>query len=277
MTTMITAVPVGVDLAAVKARQQAAWATGDYGVVGTTLVIVAEELCEAVDLRAGQRVLDVATGNGITALAAARRWCEVTAADYVPALVEQGRVRAAAERLAVTFEEADAENLPYRAGAFDVVLSTFGVMFTADQERAARELLRVCRPGGRIGMANWTPTGFIGEMFRVIGRYLPPAPGVLPPSLWGTEERLHALFGTDVTALQVVPRHYSFRYRSVEHWLDVFRTTYGPMIKAFAALDGEGQRELEADLRALAARYDRGDSAGMVVPSEYLRVVATRR
>jgi SAM-dependent methyltransferase len=274
---MTTLVRDGVDLEAVKARQQAAWATGDYGVVGTTLVIVGEELCEAVDLRAGERVLDVATGHGITALAAARRWCQVIGIDYVPGLLARGRERAAAERLPITFEEGDAEDLPYAAGSFDVVLSTFGVMFTPDQDRAAREMLRVCRPGGKIGLANWTPRGFVGEMFRLIGRYLPPPPGAKPPSLWGTEERLRELFGAEITSLLVVQRSFAFRYRSVEHWLDVFRTYYGPMVKAFAALDAERQTGLERELTELAACFDRGGGAGLVVPSEYLEVVATRR
>jgi SAM-dependent methyltransferase len=272
-----TLVRDGMNFEAVKTRQQAAWAAGDYGVIGTTLVIVGEELCEAIDLRAGQQILDVATGHGITALAAARRWCHVIGIDYGPSLLARGRERAAAERLPVTFEEGDAEALPYAAASFDVVLSTFGVMFTPDQERAARELLRVCRPGGKIGLANWTPGSFVGEIFRVIGRYLPPPPDVKPPSLWGTKERLHELLGTEVTSLQAIPRSFAFRYRSVEHWLEVFRTCYGPMEKAFAALDPERQTGLERDLAELAARLDRGGSAGLVVPSEYLEVVATRR
>jgi SAM-dependent methyltransferase len=261
----------------VKARQQAAWAAGDYGVVGTTLVIVGEELCEAVDLRAGERVLDVATGHGITALAAARRWCHVIGLDYVPELLARGRERAAAERLPVTFEEGDAEDLPYAAASFDVVLSTFGVMFTPDQERAARELLRVCRPGGKIGLASWTPGSFVGEMFRLIGRYVPPPPGVKPPALWGTEQRLRDLFRGEITSLMTVPRSFEFRYRSVEHWLEVFATCYGPLERAFAALEPDRQIRLERDLTDLAACFDRGGGAGLVVPSEYLAVVATRR
>jgi ubiquinone/menaquinone biosynthesis C-methylase UbiE len=274
MSTLVTDT---VDLNAVKARQQATWATGDYGVIGTTLVIVGEQLCEAVDLRAGQRVLDVATGHGITALAAARRWCEVTGLDYVPALVERGRDRAAADRLTVTFQEGDAERMPYPDGAFDVVLSTFGVMFTADQEKAARELLRVCRPGGKIGLASWTPDGFIGQIFRTIGRYLPPPPGVKSPALWGTESRLRELLGEGIETLQVTPRQFNFRYRSFEHWLDVFRTYYGPTLKAFEALDAEGQAGLKRDLKEQVNRLDRGGQNGMVVPSEYLEVVAIRR
>jgi ubiquinone/menaquinone biosynthesis C-methylase UbiE len=273
MTTIVQPL----DLQALKARQQAAWASGDYTVIGTTVVIVGEQLCEAVDLRAGQHVLDVATGHGVTALAAARRWCDVTGIDYVAALLERGRERAAADRLPVNFQEGDAEDLPFRDRSFDVVLSTFGVMFTPDQEKAARELLRVCRPGGKIGLANWTPDSLIGHVFRAIGRYLPPAPGVKSPALWGTEERLRELFGDQITTLQATPRYFNFRYRSVGHWLEVFRTYYGPMEKAFAALDEEGQAGLERDLTELARRFDRGEKQGLVLPSEYLEVVAIRR
>jgi SAM-dependent methyltransferase len=261
----------------VKARQQTAWSAGDYAVIGTTLVIVAEQLCETADLRAGQRVLDVATGHGITALAAARRWCSVTGIDYVPALIERARERAVADRLKVNFQEGDAEDISFSEGDFDAVLSTFGVMFAADQEQAARELLRVCRRGGKIALANWTPDGFVGQMFRTIGRYLPPAPGVKSPLLWGTEERLRELLGGEIGDLQIHPRVFLFRYRSADHWLDVFRTYYGPMQKAFAALDPDGQTGLEQDLIELARQRDRGGSDGLVVPSEYLEVVATRR
>ena len=190
-----TAIPATIDLAAVKARQQGAWGSGDYAVVGTTLQIVGEMLCEAVDLRSNQRVLDVAAGNGNATLAAARRFAEVVSTDYVGSLLERGRERAEAERLPVTFQEADAENLPFADASFDVVLSTFGVMFTPNQEQAASELMRVCRPGGKIGLANWTPESFIGKLFKTIGKYVPPAPGVKSPALWGTKAHLAALFG----------------------------------------------------------------------------------
>lgn len=274
---MTTLVQPSVDLKSMKARQQAAWAAGDYTVIGTTLVIVGEQLCEAVDLRAGQRVLDVATGHGITALAAARRGGDVTGLDYVPALLERGRERATADRLPVIFREGDAEHLPFPDGAFDVVLSTFGVMFAPDQERAARELPRVCRPGGKIGLANWTPDSFIGQIFRIIGHYIPPAPGLRSPALWGTEERLRELFGDQIAMLRASPRAFNFRYQSAGHWLEVFRTYYGPMHQAFAALDPFGRDGLEQDLLELARRSDRGGKDGLVVPSEYLEVVATRR
>ena len=263
------------DLAAVKARQRATWAAGDYAVVGTTLSIVGERLCEAVDLRAGERVLDVAAGNGNATLAAARRFAEVTSTDYVGALLERGRERAAAERLPVAFREADAEALPFPDGSFDAALSTFGAMFTPDQERAAAELARVVRPGGRIGLANWTPEGFIGQLFRTIGAHVPPPAGVRSPALWGTEARLGELFaGHRVRATKQV---FNLRYRSADHWLEMFRAWYGPVHRAFATLDAEGQAALEADIRALLGRMDRGGGNGLVVPSEYLEAVVTRR
>lgn len=263
------------DLVALKARQQGAWASGDYAVVGTTLQIVGETLCEALDLRAGERVLDVAAGNGNATLAAARRFAVVTSTDYVPALLERGRARAEAEGLTIAFQTADAEALPFQAEVFDVVLSTFGVMFTPDQEQAARELLRVCRPAGRIGMANWTPDGFIGQLFRTMGQHLPPPPGALSPALWGTEARLNALFsptGTVATQQKV----FTFRYRSPDHWLEVFRTWYGPVHKAFAALPETGQAALERDLLALIARFNRATDGTMVVPSDYVEVIVTK-
>jgi ubiquinone/menaquinone biosynthesis C-methylase UbiE len=264
------------DLGAVKARQRAAWSSGDYAIIGTTLQIVGESLCEAVDLRAGERVLDAACGNGNAALAAARRFAEVTAVDYVPALLERGRARAAADGLAVDFREGDAEALPFADAGFDVVLSTFGVMFTADQERAAAELLRVCRPGGRIGLANWTPEGFIGQLFATIGRHVPPPPGVRPPPLWGTRARLEELFGRDGT-VSATPRRFAFRYRSPAHWVEVFRTWYGPVLKAFAALDGAGREALEDDLLRLLARFNTAEDGTLVAPGEYLEVVVERR
>jgi len=264
------------DLTAVKTRQHAAWSSGDYAVIGTTLAITGEMLCEAVDLRPGQRVLDVAAGNGNATVAAARRWADVTSTDYVAALLERGRAKAEAERLPVTFQEADAEDLPFDDGSFDVVLSVFGVMFTPNQEQAAQELLRVCRPGGTIGLANWTPESFIGNVFRTIGKYIPPAPGVNSPALWGTEQRLRELFGAGISELKINRRHFVFRYRSDEHFLEVFRTYYGPVLKAFAALDAAGQAGLAHDLTDLMQRFNRGGAGTSAVPSEYLEVVATR-
>jgi len=257
----------------IKARQQGAWASGDYAVVGTTLQIVGEELCEALDLRAGQKVLDVAAGNGNASLAAARRWCEVIASDYVPVLLDRARERADAERLDIDFREADAEALPFADGSFDAVVSTFGVMFTPDQDRAAAELARVCRHGGKIGLANWTPDGFIGQLFKTIGKHVPPPAGVRSPALWGTPARLAELFDPHATALKANRRYFVFRYRSPEHWLQVFRGYYGPVLKAFAALPPQQQALLEEDLLQLVGQFNRSGDATMVVPSEYLEAV----
>ena len=264
------------DLAAVKTRQQATWASGDYAVIGTTLAITGELLCEAVDLRAGQRVLDVAAGNGNATLAAARRWADVTSTDYVAALLDRGRAKAAAERLPVTVQEADAEQLPFADGSFDVVLSVFGVMFTANQEQAAAELLRACRSGGKIGLASWTPEGFIGQVFRTIGKHVPPPAGVKSPALWGTEQRLRELFGSGISDLALNRRMFMFRYRSAEHFIEIFSTYYGPMLKAFAALDPVGQADLYRDLAELLQRFNQGGAETLVVPGEYLEVVARR-
>ena len=263
------------DLAAIKARQQGTWSSGDYAVVGTTLQIMGEQLCEALDIRAGQRVLDVAAGNGNVALAAARRGCDVIATDYVPALLEKAAERAAAERLQIDFREADAEALPFKDRSFDVVVSTLGVMFTPDQPRAAAEMIRVCKSGGKIGLANWTPDGFIGQLFKTIGRHVPPPAGVKSPALWGTRARIEELFGSKASAIDAEPRDFVFRYRSPQHWLDVFRTYYGPLLKAFAGLQPAAQAALASDVIALIARFNRSGDASMVVPSEYLEVVIT--
>jgi ubiquinone/menaquinone biosynthesis C-methylase UbiE len=270
-----TSPPPTTDLAAVKGRQQVAWGSGDYAVVGTTLQIVGESLCEAIDLRAGHRVLDVAAGNGNATLAAARRFADVVSSDYVGALLERGRERAAADRLAVTFQEADAEALPFKDNSFDIVLSTFGVMFTPNHEQAASELLRVCRKSGKIGLANWTPESFIGQLFRTIGKYVPPAPGVRSPALWGNKEHLGKLFGSKAS-VATTSRHFAFRYRSAQHWLDTFRDYYGPVLKAFAAIDPPARGALEEDLFALLARFNTARDGTLVAPSEYLEVVVTR-
>ena len=275
MSAVLSSIP-GVDLAAVKSRQQAAWAAGDYAVIGTTLQIVGESLCEALDLRAGSRVLDVAAGNGNATLAAARRFCDVTSTDYVGALLEAGKARAHAEGLAVRFQEADAERLPFADAAFDVVLSTFGVMFTPDQDKAAAELARVCRPGGKIGLANWTPESFIGRLFKALGRYLPPPAGVKSPALWGTRPRLQELFGASAKAVHATSRNFVFRYRSPEHWIEVFRAWYGPTNRAFAALDTAQQAEFTRDILALIAQDNRSGDGTMVLPAEYLEVVIER-
>lgn len=273
MNTLIsTAAP---DLSAVKQKQQAAWSSGDYAVIGTTLQIVGESLCEAADIRTDERVLDVAAGNGNASIAAARRGARVTSSDYVPKLLERGRARADADGLPVDFQVADAEELPFAAGSFDVVMSTFGVMFTPDQERAAAEMLRVCRRGGRIALANWTPDGFIGHLFKTIGRHLPPPAGVKSPALWGTQARLQELFGPGASDIECTRRHFNFRYRSAAHWLEVFRTWYGPVHKAFAAL-GENAGPLERDILELLAASNRKGEATLVIPSEYVEVVVLR-
>ena len=265
------------DLSAIKLRQQATWASGDYAVIGTTLQIVGENLAEAADVRAGERVLDVAAGNGNATLATARRFADVTSTDYVATLLDKAAARARAEGLAVNFQVADVEALPFADGSFDAVLSTFGVMFAPDQRRAATEMARVCRPGGRIGLANWTPDSLVGRMFKVLGRHLPPPAGVSPPSLWGVEPHVADLFGDRAAGIQVTPRHYNFRYRSAAHFVEVFRDWYGPVHKAFAALPPESGQALESDLADLLNRLNRAGEESLVVPSEYLEVVITKR
>jgi SAM-dependent methyltransferase len=265
------------DLSVVKGRQQAAWASGDYAVIGTTLQIVGELLAEACDLKWDENVLDVAAGNGNATLAAARRGCKVTSTDYVSTLLERGEARARAEGLDVKFQVADAEALPFKDASFDAVLSTFGVMFAPDQERSASELARVCRPGGRMGLANWTPESLVGQMFKLLGRQLPPPAGVQPPSLWGVETHLRSLFGETAASIAVTRRSFTFRYRSAAHFVDVFRTWYGPLHKAFAALPTEKAAALERDLTDLLNDSNRAGASSLVVPSEYLEVVVTRR
>lgn len=265
-----------IDYAAIKSRQQAAWATGDYAVVGTTLQVVGELLCEALDLRSGSRVLDVAAGNGNVTLAAARRWCDVTSTDYVPALLESGRKRAVAEGHSIKFQEADVESLPFADGSFDVVVSTFGVQFAPNQERAAKELARVCRPGGKIGLASWTPESFIGQLFKLIGKYVPPAAGLKPASGWGSRARIEELFGTSAKDIQTKKRDFSFRYRSAMHWIEVFRTYYGPMNKTFGGLDAEKQTAFTRELVDLIEQGNRSGDRTLVLPSEYLEVVVER-
>ena len=265
------------NMSAIKERQQKTWTSGNYAMVGNLLVIIGEQLCEAVDLRAGDKVLDVATGSGNTALSAARRFCEVTGIDYVPDLIERAKSRAEAEGLEARFEVGDAEDLPYPDASFDVVLSTLGVMFTPDPERAASELLRVCRPGGKIGLANWTPDGFIGNMFRTMGKHVPPPPGIKPPPLWGTEERLRELLGEGVSSLETTRRSYVFRQPSAQHFVEYFRKYYGPTLRAFEALEPEGQDALARDLKELLENWNTSGDQTLVVPSDYLEVVAVRR
>ena len=268
--------PVHVDFAAIKARQQSTWSSGDYAVVGTTLQIVGETLCEGAEVSAGERVLDVACGNGNAALAAARRFALVTGVDYVPSLLDRARARAAADGLPLELRDADAEALPFADGAFDVVLSTFGVMFTPDQPRAARELLRVCRHGGRIALANWTPDGFIGRVFKVLGTHVPPPSGLHPPAAWGTDRRLAELFGAEAREIRTKRRDFTFRYRSPAHWIEVFRNWYGPIHRAFQALSPDAAAALEQDLTALLEEMNVATDGTLSVPSAYLEVVIVR-
>jgi len=266
----------GPDIAAIKQRQQATWASGDFAVVGVTLQIVGELLAEATDVRAGERVIDVAAGNGNATLAAARRFARVTSTDYVPALLEKGRARAAAEGLAIDFREADAEALPFPDASFDVALSTFGVMFAPDQARAAAEIRRVVRPGGRIGMANWTAEGFIGQLFKAAGKYIAPPAGLASPLLWGNEDHVRQLFGADALQARITRRMFNFRYASPTHWVHVFRDYYGPLNRAFAALAPSAADALEQDLLALIDRFNTAGPDSMVAPAEYLEIVLTR-
>jgi len=272
--TTNTATP---DFGAIKKRQQATWAAGDYGRIGVTLQIVGESLCEAVDLRATDRVLDVAAGSGNASLAAARRFADVTSTDYVPELLEQARRRAEADGLPMTFRGADAEDLPFGDGEFDVVLSTYGVMFAPNQARAAAELLRVTRSGGRIGLANWTPDGMIGELFRIVGRFVPPPAGLTSPAAWGTETRLVELFGPQAADLRTQRKQFVFRYRSPAHWIEIFRNFYGPVHKAFGALEAPAQKALESEIHGLLARHNRGTGGVLAAPSDYLEVVVTKQ
>ncbi len=266
----------GLDLEAVKRRQQATWASGDFARVASRIVSVAEQLCDSADLRAGWRVLDVATGNGNAALAAARRGCQAVGVDYVPALVEHGRLRAEIEDLDVTLIEGDAEDLRFADGTFDAVTSVFGVMFAPDQPRAAAELLRVCRPAGTIGLASWTPGGYIGELFRATAARVPPPPGLASPFAWGTEQGLRGLLGDGIESLAVNERTYTFRFTSAEEFVNFFRTWYGPTLTAFAALDDAGRAELEQALVDLARRHDRLGDGALAVDATYAEAIAIR-
>jgi SAM-dependent methyltransferase len=275
MTITDTTAP---DLEAVKQRQQAAWASGDFAVVASRIVLVAEHLCDTADLQAGWRVLDVATGSGNAAIAAARHGSTAVGVDYVPALLERGRIRAEAEGLAVELLEGDAEALPFPDASFDAVTSVFGSMFAPDHARAAAELLRVCRPGGTIALASWTPEGFIGDLFRTVGAHVPPPAGVQSPMLWGTEAHLRTLFGDGIASLEIEERTFTFRFGSAQEFVDFFRTWYGPTLKAFAALEGSARDALEEDILALVRRYDRlGGSGAIAIPSAYTEAVAVTR
>lgn len=268
--------PFETELDTMKSKQQKAWTAGDYAIIGTTLQIVGESLCEATDICAGERVLDVAAGNGNATLAAARRFADVVSTDYVPALLAKGRERARAEGLRVDFRVADAEALDFPDAQFDATLSTFGVMFTPNQDKAATELLRVTRSGGRIGLANWTPDSFVGQIFKTVGKYLPPPAGAKPPALWGTASRIEELFGDEAGHVTINRKQFLFRYRSAEHFMEMFRTYYGPVHKAFEALDEDGREALHADLVELLESLNRCRRGTLRVPSDYLEVVVTK-
>jgi len=262
-----------VNFEAIKDKQRTTWGSGDYGRIGVTLQITGEQLCESMDLRSGESVLDIASGNGNVTLAAARRFCNVVATDYVETLLEQSKNRAQAEGLEIEYQFADAEALPFAENSFDNVVSTFGVMFAPNQTQSASELVRVCKSGGKIGLINWTPEGFIGQIFKLIGSYVAPPAGVKSPALWGTRAFIDTQFGPDASEIICRSREFNFRYRSPQHWVDLFRTYYGPVHKAFAALDADKAQNLEADLLRLIGEFNRDQNGGMVVPSEYLEVV----
>lgn len=265
------------DLAAIKDRQQEMWASGNYTAIGAGILLMSELLCEAVELHAGQRVLDVATGSGNAALAAARRFGDVTGIDYVPSLIERARQRATAEGLAATFDVGDAEHLPYPDASFDVVLSVVGAMFCPDQEQAAAELLRVCRLGGKIGMVNWTPDGWAGQMFKTSAKFMPPPPGLKPPVRWGTPEGIQELLGRGVSNLQITRRAQPLRFFSPQHYVEYFRQNFGPSQRAFEALPAAGQEELAGAMIDLARRFNTVDDGTVLIQSDYLEVVATRQ
>ncbi len=274
--TVITREPAP-DLRAIKGRQQATWASGDYHMIGTQIVIVSELLIEALDVHSTERVLDVATGSGNAALAAARRGCEAVGIDYVPALLRRARRRADAEGLVADFRYGDAENLPVHDGAFDVVASVFGSMFAPDHAQTARELVRATRPGGRIGLASHTPEGFIGQLFKTNARHVPPPAGVASPILWGTEAHLRDLFGEAIAEITAVKRQNTFRASSPESFIEYWRRFYGPTLKAFETVGPGGADALETDLLDLIAAHNRADDGTMVVPNEYLEAVIVTR
>lgn len=274
--TAVTKITPAPDYAAIKSKQNAAWASGDYAKIGTTLQIVGEELAEALDLVPDARVLDVAAGNGNATLAFARRWCDVTSTDYVETLLARSRARAEAEALDVGYQIADAEQLPFENSSFDAVVSTFGVMFAPNQLKAASEMLRVCRPGGKIGLANWTPDSFIGHVFKTLGKHIAPPAGVSSPALWGNKAWIEETFGAKSRSIIINDRAFMFRYRSPEHFMDVFRTYYGPVHKAFLALDAAGQRALNHDLLETIGRFNTAKDGTMRVPSAYAEIIATK-
>ncbi|HEY5977548.1 MAG TPA: class I SAM-dependent methyltransferase [Solirubrobacterales bacterium] len=265
------------DLKAVTQVQQQIWSKGDFAMVANLVYHPAEDLAEALELVPDEKALDVACGSGNLAIAAARRtWGGTVGADYVPALLERGRERAAAERLDVEFVEADAQELPFEDGAFDVAMSIYGAMFAPDQPKAAAELLRVVKPGGRIGMANWAPDGAVGTMFKTISKHAPPPPGVESPLRWGTEEGVRELFGDGISDLRLERRISRQPFRSADHYIDFFRSYFGPTQTAYERVGPDGEQALTDDLRAFLESANTAGDRALVLEAEYLRVIATR-
>lgn len=265
-----------IDFRVITERQQATWATGDFNEIARQVMSVSEALCQSVDPHAGQRVLDVACGSGNAALVAARRYCEVTGIDYVPALVERAKMRATAEGVKIDFRVGDAQALPFPDASFDVVLSVFGVMFAPDQKKAASELLRVCRPGGRIGLCSWMPEGMASDFFATLARFVPPPPGVEPPVRWGMDSGLAELLGAGTSSIKSKQRTVFQYFRSLDHAIDVFRTYFGPTSRAFQMLDAGGQEDLRKGIEDVFRRYNRSTDGTVVLEAQYLQAIATR-
>ncbi|RDV29120.1 class I SAM-dependent methyltransferase [Alteromonas aestuariivivens] len=266
-----------INYSAIKEKQRTTWGSGDYGRIGVTLQITGEQMCESLDVKSGESVLDVAAGNGNATLAAARRFCHVVSTDYVETLLEQSKLRAEAEGLEIDYQFADAEALPFADDTFDNVVSTFGVMFAPNQVQSAAELIRVCKPNGKIGLVNWTPEGFVGQLFKLIGSYVAPPVGVKSPALWGTRTFIDEQFEPHASEITYRVKEFNFRFCSPQHWIDLFRTYYGPVHKAFAALDEQQAANLESDIHQLIGRFNRSQGEAIVVPSEYLEIVVQKR
>lgn len=259
--------------ATAEARHHGFWVVGDYTRIGVSLQMTGEQLCETMDLRAGQSVLDVASGNGNASLAAARRFCRVVATGHATPVLDKSRKRAEAEGLPIDYRLAEVEALPFADAQFDNVVSTFGVMFTVNQAQTTAELTRVCKAGGKIGLANWTPQGFFGQLVNVIESHIQPPDGVCSPSTWGNEEFIQTTFQPYARSIKTYDRAFSFRYQSPTHWVDVFMADYGPSMSAFEALDESDNLALRRDMLNVINRFNRATDGTMVVPSEYIDVV----
>lgn len=261
----------------IKARQQMMWGSGDYGKIAWITVPLADVLADAIEVKPGSTVLDVATGTGHVALAMARRFCDTIGVDYVASLLETARKRAATEGLNVEFKEGDAENLPFEDDRFDYVVSNIGAMFAPNQEKTASELIRVCKPGGTIGMVNWTPSGYIGELFKTIGKHVPPPAELKPAALWGTEDRVRELFGDAVATLTFKQGSLRQNYLSPEHFAEFFVSNYGPTLKASETLDEQARQAFMDDLVELARRFNKYGDEACSVDADYTVVIATKR